>query len=140
MANAAKNYQAAKFEADALLKSLDVDSIDSSSGDDTPELQAPLTQSTIAETDNVFTVQNQTESEGKQIKQEAMNIHNEYVKGVNIGAEAKLVMDLGLSSILDLTHEKDVYQKYIFSDQEWKQLEDSFNKKYRFKIHNIIYS
>ncbi|KAI7878371.1 uncharacterized protein EV154DRAFT_525036 [Mucor mucedo] len=134
LANAAKDYQAAKFEADALLKALDVEIISSSSDDDTPELQAPLTQSSISETDNVFTVQNQTESVGKRIKQEALNIHNEYVKGVNIGSEAKLVMDLGLSSILDLTHEKDAYQKYIFSDQEWKQLEDYFNKKYKFKI------
>lgn len=138
LANAAKDYQAAKFEADALLKALDVDSIDSSSSDDTLELPAPLTQSAIAETDNVFTIENQTESVGKRIKQEAVNIHNEYVKGVNIGAEAKLVMDLGLSSILDLTHEEDVYQKYIFSDQEWKQLEDYFNKKYKFKITATI--
>ncbi|KAG2207746.1 hypothetical protein INT47_011866 [Mucor saturninus] len=109
LANAAKDYQAAKFEADALLKALDVDIINSSSEDDTPELQAPSRQLIIAETDNVFTVQNQTESVRKRIKQEAMNIHNEYVKEVNIGSEAKLVMDLGLSSILDLTHEKDVY-------------------------------
>ncbi|KAI8987001.1 hypothetical protein BDB01DRAFT_784234 [Pilobolus umbonatus] len=43
-------------------------------------------------------------------------------------------MNLGLSSILDLTHEKDVCQKYIFLDQEWKQLEDYFNKKYNFNI------
>lgn len=94
-------------------------------------------QSVIAETDNVFTIENQTESVGKRIKQEAVNIHNEYVKRVNIGAEAKLVMDLGLSSILDL-HEEDVYQKRIFSDQEWKQLEDYFNKKYKFKITATI--
>ncbi|KAG2231093.1 hypothetical protein INT48_003462 [Thamnidium elegans] len=108
LANASKGYQAAKFEADALLKALDMDSIDSSSEDDTPELQASLTQSSIAETDNVFTIENQTESVGKRIKQEAVNIHNEYVKGVNTGVEAKLVTDLGLSSILDLTHEEDV--------------------------------
>ncbi|KAG2207711.1 hypothetical protein INT47_011831 [Mucor saturninus] len=99
LANAAKDYQAAKFEADALLKALDVDIINSSSEDDTPELQAP-TQSTISETDNVFTVQNQTESVRKRIKQEAMNIHNEYVKEVSIGSEAKLVMDLGVMRYL----------------------------------------
>ncbi|KAI8078131.1 uncharacterized protein B0P05DRAFT_542627 [Gilbertella persicaria] len=139
LANAAKEYQTAKYEADVFLKALDVDSSDSSSEDDgTVELQTPLTQSAIEESDNVFTTENQAESVGKRIKQEAVNIHNEYVKGVDVGTQAKLVMELGLSSILDLTHNEDAYQKYIFSNQEWKQLEDYFNKKYKLKTTTTI--
>ncbi|RCH84365.1 hypothetical protein CU098_006202, partial [Rhizopus stolonifer] len=116
LANAAKEYQTAKYEADVFLKALDVDSSDSSSEDDgTVELQTPLTQSAIEESDNVFTTENQAESVGKRIKQEAVNIHNEYVKGVDVGTQAKLVMEL-----------------------EWKQLEDYFNKKYKLKTTTTI--
>ncbi|CAO3689641.1 unnamed protein product [Rhizopus stolonifer] len=67
------------------------------------------------ETSNVFIIENQTECMCvcKRIKQAAVDIHNEYVKGIDIGAESKLVMDLDLSSILDLTHEENNYQAYI---------------------------
>lgn len=82
----------------------------------------------------MFTVENKTESVGQRIKQEAINIHRPYTKGTDVSAAAKIVMNLGLSSILDFTREEDVYQRCIFSNQEWKLLEDYFNKKYKFEI------
>jgi hypothetical protein len=57
------------------------------------------------------------------------------VKGIDIGVEAELVMDLGLSSILDLTHKETNYQAYIFSHQERHDIEFFFffNDKYQAK-------
>lgn len=99
-----------------------MDCNDPSSEDETPNIQTQLTQSSVEEIDTVFKTENQIGSVGTRIKQGALAIHNQYVQGVHISAEAKLVMDLGLSSILDLTHEENAYQKYIFSVQGWKHL------------------
>jgi hypothetical protein len=128
LAKAVQEYQAAKFEAEALLKNLNEDtpSSQSSQSSQTSESQASSMQPSLAETDNVYTIENQTETIGKRIKQEAIDIHDKYVKGIDIGAKAELVMELGLRLILDLTHKETIYQAYIFSHQEIHDIEYFF--------------
>ncbi|KAI7893793.1 uncharacterized protein EV154DRAFT_561070 [Mucor mucedo] len=138
-----------------------------------------ITNLTSQPFDDVFTIENKTESVGKRIKQEAISIYQQYTKGIEVPAAAssssvlavgsaleelgslplspsftsmnlasplgffrlssagkasKIVVDLGLSSILDLTHKEDAHQKYIFSNSEWNLMKEYFNKNYTFTI------
>lgn len=60
LAKAVQEYQAAKFEAEALLKNLNKDSpsSQSSQSSQTSESQASSMQPSLAETDYVYTIEN----------------------------------------------------------------------------------
>ncbi|KAI9274097.1 hypothetical protein EDC94DRAFT_644372 [Helicostylum pulchrum] len=81
--------------------------------------------------DNIFTCENESESIGRRIKEEAVKLHDDYIKGYDMSAESKFVMDMGLSSTLDLTNKLDNYQSYLFSEKEFECLYEYFYSKYK---------
>lgn len=102
LAAAAKEYQSAKFVTDSLLKSLDIE-MSSSQETASTDNAVEESQAEILDIDNVFTKYNQTDSIGKRIESEAVVLHNKYLER-EVATTEKFVMDMGLSSILDLSH------------------------------------
>ncbi|KAI9274150.1 hypothetical protein EDC94DRAFT_690110 [Helicostylum pulchrum] len=85
----------------------------------------------LSNIDNIFTCENESESIGRRIKEEAVKLHDDYIKGYDMSAESKFVMDMGLGSTLDLTNKLDNYQSYLFSEKEFECLYEYFYSKYK---------
>ncbi|GAA5800156.1 hypothetical protein HPULCUR_005581 [Helicostylum pulchrum] len=130
IAAAAKEYLSAKFEADSLLKSLELESISSSQESTSSEDPVEPNQTDIIDVDHVFTKYNQTDSIGKRIKHEAVILHDQYIEHEITPAE-KFVMEVGLSSVLDLSYPEDNHQGYLFSKEELKDLNDYFYRRFK---------
>lgn len=126
LAAAAKEYQSAKVVTDPLLKSLDIE-MSSSQETASTDNAVEQSQAEILDIDNVFTKYNQTDSIGKRIKSEAVVLHNKYLER-EVATTEKFVMDMGLSSILDLSHPEDNLQGYLFSEED---LNDYFYGRFK---------
>ncbi|GAA5805160.1 hypothetical protein HPULCUR_010673 [Helicostylum pulchrum] len=85
----------------------------------------------LSNIDNIFTCENESESIGRRIKEEAVKLHDDYIKGYDMSAESKFIMDMGLSSTLDLINKLDNYQSYLFSEKEFECLYEYFYSKYK---------
>ncbi|CAO3657260.1 unnamed protein product [Mucor hiemalis] len=141
IAAAAIEFQSAKFQADSLLKSLELEGMSSSQESTSSKDPVEPNQSDIVDGDHVITKYNQTDSIGKRIKHEAFNLHDQYIEN-DITPVQKFVMEVGLSSILDLSHPEDNHQGYLFSKEELKDLNDYFYRRYKLedtpKIPSVV--
>lgn len=114
---------------------MELESISSSQKSTSSENPVEPNLTDIIDVDHVSTKYNQTDSIGKRIKHEAVILHDQYIEHEITPAE-KFVVEVGLSSILDLSHPEDNHQGYLFSKEELKDLNVYFNR--RFKLEETL--